>query len=258
MNATSTLDIAEYEALAPHRVVERDGARAVFATPNRQTLWRADTLFTKEPDTIEWIAGFDAADVLVDVGANVGMYAIWAAKTRGVRVFAFEPESQNYALLNRNIQANGLDGLVRAYCIALSDSAGLGPLHLSDLGAGGSCHSFGESLDHHNRPRASAFTQGSVSATLDGLVASGAIPVPTHVKVDVDGIEPKVIAGGRSTLADRRVRSVLIEINSTLDEHWEIVDLMLALGFDYSQGQVDRAQRTAGAFQGVGNYVFRR
>ena len=38
-----------------------------------------------------------------DVGANVGMYTVFAAPTRGARVFAFEPEAQNYAMLNRNI-----------------------------------------------------------------------------------------------------------------------------------------------------------
>jgi FkbM family methyltransferase len=258
MAAPATIDISQYEALAPQRVVERDGVRAVFATPNRPTLWRADTLFTKEPDTIEWIAAFAADDVVVDIGANVGMYTIWAAKARGVRVFAFEPEAENYALLNRNIHANGLDERVQAFCIALSDAPGFGRLYLSERFAGGSCHSFGESLDHNNRPRASPFSQGCVSTTLDVLVAGGAIPVPTHVKLDVDGIEPRVIAGARTTLADRRVRSVLIEINTALDEHWEIVDVMLEFGFDYSQSQVEGAQRKEGAFKGVGNYVFRR
>lgn len=258
MATPASIDIAQHEALDPHRVVERDGVRVVFATPNHPTLWRVDTLFTKEPETIEWIAGFESSDVLADVGANVGMYTIWAAKTRGVRVVAFEPEAQNYALLNRNIHANGLGEPVQAYCVALSDSAGLGRLYLSEFLAGGSCHNFGASLDPHNRPRSSPFAQGCVSATLDDLVASGAIPVPNHIKVDVDGIEPKVVAGARATLADRRVRSVLIEINSALDEHWQIVDLMLGLGFDYSREQVERAQRTEGAFKGVGNYVFRR
>jgi len=54
------------------------------------------------------------------------------------------------------------------------------------------------------------------------------------------------------------VRSLLVEINTGLDEHWEIIDAMLALGFDYSQEQVERSQRKEGPFKGVGNYVFRR
>ena len=41
-------------------------------------------------------------------------------------------------------------------------------------------------------------------------------------------------------------------------EHWDIVDRMLELGFDYSQEQVEAAQRKTGVFAGVGNYVFFR
>jgi FkbM family methyltransferase len=175
-----------------------------------------------------------------------------------VRVFAFEPESQNYALLNQNIFLNRLDRLVQGYCVALSDTAGYDRLYLSEFTAAGSCHSFGAALDFHNRPREAPFAQGCVAATVDDLVAKGAIPVPTHVKLDVDGLESKVIAGASTTLADPAVCSLLVEINTGLDEHWEIIDAMLALGFDYSQEQVDRSQRKDGPFKGVGNYVFRR
>lgn len=252
------LDLTEYEKLDPHRVVERDGNQVVYLTPNMRALWRVETLFTKEPDTIDWIASFAPDQVLVDIGANVGMYTIWAAKTRGVRVFAFEPEAQNYALLNRNVFVNGLSDRVRAYCIALSDASGFDALYLSDLGVGGSCHSYGAALDFNNQPRAAPFAQGSVAVTLDEMVERGAVPVPHHIKIDVDGLEHKVMAGARRTLASDALRSVLVEVNTNLDEHWALVDMMLSLGFDYSQEQVARAQRSEGTFKGVGNYVFHR
>ena len=258
MDHSPQVQIDEYERLEPRQIVEHEGIRLVFATPNPATAWRVDTLLTKEPDTIEWIAGFAAEEVLLDIGANVGMYSLWAAKTRGVDVFAFEPESQNYAILNRNIQLNGLDAKIRAYCIALSDRAGYDKLFLSAFGAGGSCHTFGASLDFANRPRVAPFAQGCVSAKLDDLVATGMIPVPTHIKIDVDGLEPQIVSGARTTLSDPRVRSVLVEINTNLDEHWDVVDVLIASGFDYSIDQVELAQRKEGPFKGVGNYVFRR
>src|SRR6185436_17445467 len=123
------LTLEEYEKLDPHTELSANGVSVVYATPNSATRWRVETLFTKEPITIEWIAGFQAGEVLVDVGANVVMYSIWAAKTRGARVFAFEPESQNFALLNRNIQLNAVAGRVRAYCAGLADRSGLSVLH---------------------------------------------------------------------------------------------------------------------------------
>jgi FkbM family methyltransferase len=250
--------IEEYETLEPHSVVEKDGIKVTFATPNRQTAWRVETLFTKEPDTIEWISGFQTDEVLLDVGANVGMYSIWAAKTRGVKVVAFEPESQNYGILNKNIYLNGLDERITAYCLALSNETGFSKLYLSEFVAGSSCHNYGEAIGYNYQPLKSSFSQGCFSTTIDDLVNRKIIQAPDHIKIDVDGIEPKVIAGARQTLADEKVRSVLIEINSNLDDHWEIVDLMLDLGFNYSKDQVNKAIRTEGAFKGVGNYVFRR
>lgn len=253
-----TKELEEYERLAPHRTLEFRGATMIFDTPNRYALLRAETLFSKEPDTIEWISGFGADESLLDVGANVGVYTIFAACTRGVKVSAFEPESQNYAILNRNIHLNRVDDRVRAYCVALSDKAGFDELYLSRFVAGGSCHSLGQPLDHNNRPAGWSFVQGSVSSTIDELVGSGVIPVPSHIKIDVDGLEHKVIAGARTTLGDSRVRSVLVEINTGLDEHWEIIDAFLDWGYDYSRAQVDRAIRVKGEFKGVGNHVFRR
>lgn len=252
------MKIEDYERLHPSAAVEFGGKRIVYNTPNRTTAWRVETLLTKEPDTIAWIAGFEEEDVLLDIGANVGMYTILAAATRGARVFAFEPESQNYALLNRNIHDNGLGERVVAYCAALSDTAAFDRLYLSQFVPGGSCHSFGESVDHRGESVRSPFAQGCFSTTVDALVAQGVMPVPTHVKIDVDGIEPKVIAGARTTLMDRRVRTLLIEINTNMDSHWEIIDWMLEAGFDYDLRQADAGRREKGAFEGVGNYVFRR
>jgi FkbM family methyltransferase len=252
------VDVNEYERLAPQSTVRHDGCELVFHTPNQVTVWRVQTLLTKEPDTIAWIGEMGRDDVLFDVGANVGMYSIVAAKTRGARVFAFEPESQNFAILNRNVYANGLDGLVLAYCVAIGDRAGFDRLYLSHFAAGGSCHSFGAPLDAHNRPREAPFAQGCVSATIDELIAGAGMPMPTHIKIDVDGLEHAVIAGAQRTIRDPGLRSVLVEINSRLDEHWDVIDQLLAAGFDYSAEQAEQARRTSGPFEGVGNYVFRR
>ena len=52
------ISLEQYEALVPHQTV-RDGAiEVVYVTPTTFTKWRVDTLFIKEPDTIEWIRGF--------------------------------------------------------------------------------------------------------------------------------------------------------------------------------------------------------
>jgi len=252
------LSLEDYERLNPRCELQHGGVPIVYATPNQHTRWRVESLFTKEPDTIAWIATFDPKDVLVDVGANVGMYTVWAAKTRGTRVFAFEPEAQNYALLNRNIGLNGLAGRATAYCLALSDEAGLSELHLSQVLIGGSCHSLGEKVDYKHEPMVPAFSQGCVAARLDDLVAAGTVPQPQHVKIDVDGFEPKVIRGAARTIRDPRLRSLLIEVNQNLADHREMVAELGTLGFRYEPAQVARAERKEGLFKGCAEYVFRR
>jgi FkbM family methyltransferase len=162
--------LEQYERLNPRCEVNHKGTRMTFATPSQMTKWRVESIYTKEPCTLEWIETFSADDVLFDIGANVGMYSIWAAATRRCRVIAFEPEALNYALLNRNIQANKLQDLVKAYCIGLSDHSGILDLNMADMRVGGSNHALGEALDFKHEPMQVAYKQGSVAFSLDQLV----------------------------------------------------------------------------------------
>lgn len=238
--------------------VVHEGQRITFCTPNAMTRWRVRSLYEKEPDTIRWLQNIPQGSVFLDVGANVGMYSIFAASVRRAKVFSFEPESQNFALLNQNIEANSLSGRVIAYPLALSDEMALRPLYLSDFSPGGSCHSFGEKVGFDLRPRAEAFSQGSFAVTIDHLVASGSMPCPDYMKVDVDGFEHKVLQGARKTLADPRLRGILIELNTNLDEHQAVIQELTNLGFAHDPAQARAALRTSGIFKGVGEFIFHR
>jgi len=252
------MELEDYERLNPRCTLTHGGAEITYLTPNMHTRWRVESLFEKEPCTIEWIARFREDEVLVDVGANVGMYTIFAAITRRVRVYAFEPESQNYALLNRNIVANRLDERVKAYCLALSNYTGLGELHLSQFVTGGSCHSLDERVDHMHAPAKPAFSQGCFATTLDELVADNTVPEPEHIKIDVDGFEPAVIGGAEKTIRSGKVRSMLIEINQNLDDHMRLVETLGKWGFRFDPTQVARVVRPSGPFKGCAEYVFVR
>jgi FkbM family methyltransferase len=250
--------VREYEKINPAVTLAYDNVSLRYHTPNSMTLWRVATLLTKEPCTIEWLNAITADEVLVDVGANVGMYTIFASAVRGARVFAFEPESQNYALLCRNIVENGLSDRVTGWSCALSDETRFDRIHLSQFGYGGSCHAFGEARDFKLDAVAFPFVQGCFSTTLDALVASGAVPVPHHIKIDVDGFEHKVVRGAKQTLRASTLKSLLIEVNPSLSEHQDLIRELQDHGFAFDPTQVARAARTEGAFKGVAEYVFRR
>lgn len=249
-----TLTLEQYERIRMAGVVEHLSGNVVYLTPNRACKWRVDTFFTKEPETVSWIETFNPGDVFVDVGANVGLYSIWAAKTTGARVFAFEPEALNFALLCENIKANHLDAV--AYPLALSDETRVAPLYVNDPYAGGSCHTFGDEVDFALKPRGSTSVQGSASVRLDDLVDEGAIPQPDHIKIDVDGFEHRVVSGASRSIL--RAKSVLIEINTHLEEHRDLVERMECAGFRTDDVQMDAARRKSGPFEGVGNVIFRR
>jgi FkbM family methyltransferase len=147
---------------------------------------------------------------------------------------------------------------VTGFCTALSDENGFSALYLSEFVAGSSVHTYGAELDFKLEPRPSTVAQGCVAVTLDHLVATGAVPAPNHIKIDVDGLEHKVLAGCRNVLAQPAVKSVLVELNTHLAEHRALVALLEKAGFTYSPEQVQRYMRKEGSFKGVGNYVFRR
>ncbi len=253
------MDLVQYEKLDPQVALKTvDGGQVVFKTPNRLSLERVRTLYSKEPFTIHWLNGLAPESVLLDVGANIGLYSLYAATARRCRVYAFEPESQNFALLNRNIQANGLDGRITAFPCALSDRVGLDRLYLSRFETGGSCHSFGAEVDFKLAARASPFAQGCASWTLDAAVAEGVMPAPRHIKIDVDGFEHKVVAGARKTLAGPVVESLLIEVNPHLAEHRAMVEELDAQGFRHDPAQAEATRRPEGPFAGVGEWLFKR
>ena len=66
-----------------------------FYVPNPLSLYRAKTFSTKEPDTLGWIDSLDKSSIMWDIGANIGLYSIYAAKCRNIKVFAFEPSVYN-------------------------------------------------------------------------------------------------------------------------------------------------------------------
>jgi FkbM family methyltransferase len=235
-----------------------DGQQARFHTPNEMTRWRAQTLFEKEPVTIDWLRAMPEGAAFADIGANVGMYTVFAALARKARVTAFEPESRNYALLNENLQLNSLGDRVLALCAALSDQPGIDRLYLSTVEAGTSCHSLGAEVGFDLKPRPAAFAQGAIALRFDDLVQGGQIPPPGYVKIDVDGFEHKVIRGMEATLRKGSVRSLLVELNPALAEHREIRAFLESLGFAWDAAQVQAAARTSGAFVGVAEHVFYR
>lgn len=100
--------------------------------------------------------------------------------------------------------------------------------------------------------------QAVIGMPLDVFVKAYDAPFPRHIKIDVDGAEDKIVAGGERTLPDARVRSVLVELNTELEGHRRVFELMRSWGFHcMSQVSSEMAERSTD-FDTARNVLFER
>lgn len=135
--------------------------------------------------------------VFLEVGANFGVYALPAVAALGfAKAVAYEPDPSSFALLEQNIERNGLGDRVTAHHAALSEQPGELTLSLGTGNAG----------DNRivDASRGSGHATVRVAArTFDDEVAAGRIPLGELglVWLDVQGHESEVLAGAQSLLA---------------------------------------------------------
>ena len=221
-----TISASLAELLSPLLTQETEVGAIRFFCPGRLPEWRARTLLTKEPETLEWIHSFQANDTMWDVGANVGVYSLYAARA-GARVVAFEPSPSNYYVLSRNLEINELEERVSALCIAFHDRTCLDSFFMVNTELGAALNSFGQAVDCSGRDVRPAFKQAMLGYSIDDFVNEFDPPFPNHIKIDVDGNEDKVIEGATVTLADPRLKTLLVELNTGLDSYLQRVVALL-------------------------------
>jgi FkbM family methyltransferase len=157
-------------------------------------------------------------DVVVDVGANIGTHAVFFAKAvtdTGV-VVAFEPQRLVFQTLCGNVALNGLTN-VTCFCAAVGDLRGQLTFPMVD-------------------PR-QTFNFGAVSASGEGNgEIVDVIPIDelglrrcALIKVDVEGMEAKVIAGAKETIA--RCRPALFLENDTVERSRGVLEAVEGIGY---------------------------
>lgn len=241
------------EVFSHHENIASDAGSLRFFCPGALTIWRAQTLFSKEPETISWIKSFDRGDTLLDVGANIGLYTVYAAK-KGHSVMAVEPLSENYFVLQRNIVINNIKNAL-AFCACLYDENKISSLKIRNPGFGQAQNSFDESLGAYGETYEYEAQQGVVGMTLDYFVDQ--TEFPNHIKIDVDGHELKVLQGAEKTLSDKRLKSVLIEMNEEGHHFESICDLIIKHGFHISEKSGSELMNND-RYHMFKNYIFKR
>lgn len=204
-----------------------------------------------------FIRFIDSEDIVLDVGANIGAYTLLFARcaSRG-RVVAFEPELTAFARLSENVGRNGLEARVRLVNIAVGGE--VGTLRFS-VGDKSSTHHV--ALDRDDPPLK---TMEVLCTTLSDEATLQSIDRCDFVKIDVEGYEESVIAGGQAFIQRTRPKAILFEANgrsldygSTLEHAFEILGALgYRLGFYmHDRNSIRLITGTPPTISAEGNYL---
>ena len=195
------------------------GTRMKFTVPNVLNRFRVDTFLTKEPETLEWLDQLPEACTLWDVGANVGLYSVYAARKKKCRVVAFEPSVFNLELLARNLFLNGLQEHVTIIPLALNDELRPSLMRMISTDWGGALSTFDKEFGWDGKPIRPVFAFQTLGLSMDQVVSVIQMPLPDFIKMDVDGIEHCILQNAPKVL--NKVQGVLVEINDNFIEQAE-------------------------------------
>lgn len=214
-----------------------------------------------EPELLDWIDSFEAGAVFYDLGASIGAFSIYAAK-KGLQVFAFEAEAQNYAVAEKNHFLNGdeIETGLSIFNVAVSDSCRMERLYIRRYNAGEHNKIVGvpEMRDTH-QAFAPDHVQPVLAYPLDVLIAQFGLPVPRYIKIDIDGSEEPALRGSPELFSSPELREVFIEVSKP-DEAGEgrgIMDLMAGYGFEVVRKDPVLHMK-GGVYPDLFNIVFRR
>lgn len=165
---------------------------------------------------------------VLDLGANIGFYAIIESKIVN-HVYAIEPVKYNYNLLKKNIRLNGCSN-VSTYQVAIGGHTGASKIYTSKR-----CN-WASIVPEENRTpdysqRWDKFKKGSENVqmfTLDDFMDKNSIDKIDLLRMDVEGAEVDIIAGGLKTIKDMAKESYLvIEIHSSCIKNKDTIGRML-------------------------------
>ena len=235
-----------------------------FFIPNRLIEWRVDTFFTKEPETLEWIDGFEKKDNLIfwDIGANIGLYSIYnVIKNKNSVSISFEPSSSNLRVLTRNVSINKLENNIKVFPLPLTNKDNqFQIMNESDFIEGGSLNSFGEKFNFEGKIFENRMNYQILGTSINYLIENNTLEIPDYIKIDVDGIEHFILEGASKYLENKKIKSLSIEINENFKEQYiKVMEIMKKSNFKVLHKKHNKDLIPAESkYSKIFNYIFIR
>ena len=234
-----------------------------FFTPSSTSLFRVLGLFSKEPETIKWIDEFNTDNKVIfwDIGANIGLYSIYAAlKHKNIEVIAFEPSTKNLNILSRNLSINELSEKITIAQLALTSNPNqIALMSEKSVIEGSASNSFGVSYGFDGKEFLKASEYRLMGDSIDNLLDKQFLEIPDYIKIDVDGIEHLILKGGEKHLIDKKIKSIIIEVQENLNEQLgEIIKILEKSNFYLKKKHHDLRHDTISKFSNQYMYVFNK
>ncbi|MDB5174381.1 MAG: methyltransferase FkbM family, partial [Phycisphaerales bacterium] len=202
--ARSALERVSRRLVFKRRLPARFGGTPMYVSPDAGLRYWKRSLDGADPMLLEAAAELvHAGDHVWDIGANVGLFSFAAASVAGTSgsVLSVEPDMWLAGLLRRSSALPpGSRAPVNVLPVAIDQAVGVAKLHVAARG---------RASNSLSAERANDGTAGGVrdiqlvpTVTLDWLLDH--FPHPRVVKIDVEGLEDRVLAGGRRLLAQVR------------------------------------------------------
>lgn len=183
---------ATIKRILPHEVVVGDAILEI--NPADAVISAALTFGVYEPyETQLFRNAIQPGMTIVDIGANIGYYAVLAGLRAGPTgtIVAYEPDPTNLSFLEKNLERNGLTNAV-AVQKAVSNQAGIATFYLTEHNKG--THSLANNRDVRE-------TIEVETDTLDLSLRALGIEKVNVLKIDIEGAEPLAVQGMGETLA---------------------------------------------------------
>jgi len=178
-----------------------------FAIMGGKSRRRVRRLLDKEPDTVAWIDRFEPQSVFWDVGANTGVFSLYAALDPTIQTVAIEPSAVNFFLLANSIELNGMEERISPFCIGFNERTQLSRLSATQSIPGASFKiDIGEAFSRFDS------SQATLCYSIDDFVRTFGVPPPTHLKIDVPNLPDQILRGGATTIG-RSTREILVELD---------------------------------------------
>jgi len=207
----------------PQKLILRNGIEIIGGAKSK-ILDLADEIFFQKVYNPSYLQ-IKKGDVVVDIGANIGVFSLYAASGGAKKIFAVEPMPANIKLIHENFLCNKL-AMPTTLEAAVTDKNGKAKLYLGDL------DSHNLLFDHNFNNEKFSKNIMVPAITLSRIIERFKINKINFLKIDCEGSEGEIISSTPKKVW-KKIDKVAIEYHDGVSSlnHTEIVAKLKKFGY---------------------------